>query len=71
MNANNHPHFSDSDFVRSSSCTYPPGGCIEVAMKGGAVALRDTQKPGQVLLFSTADWKAFVEGVKKGEFDAT
>ena len=37
---------------------------------GEAVAVRDSRQPeGPVLLFTQAEWDAFVEGAKDGEFD--
>jgi hypothetical protein len=70
MSTQRSPRFFESDFAKSSYCTSPPGGCVEVAAKGGFVAIRDTKDPGQVLVFSKAEWEAFVKGVKTGEFDA-
>lgn len=70
MNGKAHPQFSDAEFIRSSSCTYPPGGCVEVAIKDGVVAVRDGQNPERVLIFGTADWQTFIQGAKRGEFDA-
>ena len=69
MSSPSHPQFSDADFVKSSYCTSPPGGCVEVAAKDGIVAVRDTKNPGHLLYFSTAEWEAFIGGVKSGEFD--
>ena len=44
--------------------------CVEVAMVGGAVALRDSKdKAGAVLLFTPEEWLAFIGGTKDGEFD--
>lgn len=35
-----------------------------------AVVMRDGKRPnGPVLYFTEAEWEAFVEGVKNGEFD--
>lgn len=62
--------FKDSDFIRSSRCTFPPGGCVEVASTAAAVAIRDAKNPTQTaLVFSRAEWVAFIAGVKAGEFD--
>ncbi|SDY51505.1 protein of unknown function [Micromonospora pattaloongensis] len=45
--------------------------CVEVASVGGAIAMRDGKEPeGNILIFSRADWTAFVTGVRAGEFDA-
>jgi uncharacterized protein DUF397 len=44
--------------------------CVEIAFIDGGVAMRDSKNPaGPVLLFTTAEWDAFVEGAKDGEFD--
>lgn len=43
---------------------------MEVAFVGDGVAVRDSKQPdGQVLLFTQAEWDAFVGGAKDGEFD--
>jgi hypothetical protein len=44
--------------------------CVEVAAVDGAVAVRDSKHPnGPALIFTPAEWGAFVSGVKVGEFD--
>ena len=44
--------------------------CVEVAFVNGAIAMRDSKNPnGTVLIFTPAEWDAFVEGAKDGEFD--
>ncbi|GLX98279.1 MULTISPECIES: DUF397 domain-containing protein [Herbidospora] len=44
--------------------------CVEVALMGHAIALRDSKNPtGPILAFTPAEWDAFVHGVKGGEFD--
>jgi len=46
------------------------GACIEVASAGGKIALRDSKDPsGAVLVYTPAEWHAFLDGAKKGEFD--
>ena len=46
--------------------------CVEVAFAGGAVAMRDSKdRSGPVLVFTTAEWQAFVAGARNGEFDAS
>lgn len=43
--------------------------CVEVALVDSQVALRDSKSPdGPVLLFSHSEWRAFVGGVRNGEF---
>ena len=47
------------------------GGCVEVARNlPGVVAVRDTKnRDGGMLIFTDAEWAAFIGGVKDGEFD--
>lgn len=43
---------------------------VEVAFVGDAIAVRDSKNPaGPALIFTTAEWDAFVGGAKDGEFD--
>lgn len=53
--------------TRSSS----NGDCVEVADNlPGVIAVRDSKDPaGGTLRFAPAEWKAFLSGVKEGEFD--
>ena len=47
------------------------GGCVEVAMQGDEVAVRDSKDPeGPVLEFSRSEWATFLEGIRDGEFNA-
>ncbi len=59
--------FEDNDFVKSTACSHCKN-CLAVANKDGIVAVRDT-KDLSTLQFSLEEWRAFVAGVKKGEFD--
>jgi len=56
---------------KSTRSSGPLGGnCVEVASFDGGMAVRDGKNPtGPVLLFTTAEWDAFVGGAKDGEFD--
>jgi hypothetical protein len=55
---------------RKSSRSNANGQCVEVADLGEAVAVRDSKdRTGPVLVFTDAEWNAFVEGAKAGEFD--
>lgn len=46
------------------------GNCVEVALVGDTVAVRDSKDPnGPVLTFTRAEWAAFLAGAKDGEFD--
>ena len=56
---------------RTSSFSGSNGQCVQVAfLQGGHVAVRDSKNPhGPALIFTPGEWKAFVGGVKDGEFD--
>jgi len=44
--------------------------CVEVAFVDEAIAVRDSKNPtGPTLIFTAAEWDAFVGGAKDGEFD--
>ena len=46
------------------------GACVEVALWGIMVAVRDSKQPqGPALTYTRDEWAAFLDGVKKGEFD--
>jgi hypothetical protein len=47
-------------------------GCVEVAVVGDRVAVRDSKdRRGPVLLFTADEWASFLGGVRDGEFDQT
>lgn len=56
---------------RKSSASGPNcDNCVEVAFVGEAVAVRDSKHPdARPLIFNHAEWDAFVEGARDGEFD--
>jgi hypothetical protein len=44
--------------------------CVEVAVFANLVLVRDSKDPeGPVLSFDRMEWREFVIGVKRGEFD--
>ena len=46
------------------------GSCVEVASVVGKIAVRDSKDPrGPMLVYTPAEWSAFLDGAKKGEFD--
>jgi len=46
------------------------GQCVEVRDRGEAIDVRDSKNPsGAVLTFTPAEWDAFLDGARKGEFD--
>ena len=43
------------------------GNCVEIADLPGSRAVRDSKHPqGPVLVFTTAQWRAFVRSIKAG-----
>jgi hypothetical protein len=45
-------------------------GCVEVLHGDDQVAVRDSKDPsGPMLLFTPLEWRAFLDGVRDGEFD--
>jgi hypothetical protein len=60
-----------SEFVwRKAQLSTANGACVELAPVDGMVAIRDSKDPGgPVLRYTAAEWYAFLDGAKKGEFD--
>lgn len=55
---------------RKASRSLGAGACVEVAPAAGGVAVRDSKDPhGPILLYTPAEWSAFLHGAKTGEFD--
>jgi Domain of unknown function (DUF397) len=53
-----------------SSYSGPQGNCVEVArLSDGNVAMRNSRHPdGPALVFTSAEWEAFLNGASSGEF---
>jgi hypothetical protein len=47
------------------------GGCVEVMTTADSVLVRDTKDHGEgpIHVYTHAEWSAFLDGAKKGEFD--
>jgi hypothetical protein len=55
---------------RKAQLSVSNGACVELAPVNGMVALRDSKDPdGPVLMYTAAEWRAFLHGAKAGEFD--
>ncbi len=55
-----------------SSRSSQANGCVEVAfLEADTIGLRDSKDNGQgpVLIFTPAEWDAFIGGVNDGEFN--
>lgn len=63
--------FKDAKFRKASKSMFMGDNfCVEVAIAGDSVALRDSKDPSAGHhIFSHGEWDAFIDGVKKGEFD--
>jgi hypothetical protein len=57
-------------WVKSRRSGPTGGNCVEVAfLPGGNVAMRNSRQPdGPALIFTTAEWDAFIGGARDGEF---
>ena len=59
----------DSSWVKSS-LSFANGNCVEVADLPGGVGVRDSKDAeGPFLRFTPDEWRAFIGGVRNGEFD--
>ena len=57
-------------WLKSSRSGRACDNCVEVAFVDEAIAVRDSKNPGgPALIFTSAEWDAFVGGAKDGEFD--
>jgi hypothetical protein len=58
---------------RKSSLSNLNGSCVEVArILPDRIGIRDTKdnSDGPILFFTGAEWSAFIEAAKSGEFDS-
>lgn len=54
-----------------SSFSFANGDCVEVAsLPDGQIGVRDSKDAsGPLLRFTSSEWRAFVGGIRNGEFD--
>jgi hypothetical protein len=63
-----YPTRPEAGWRRASHCA--SSGCVEFALIGDEIALRDSkQAGGPMLTYNRDEWRTFVAGVKAGEFD--
>jgi hypothetical protein len=60
---------SNARWMRSTHAGPGPDNCVEVAFVGEAIAVRDSGSDSPALIFTPAEWEAFVGGAKDGEFN--
>jgi hypothetical protein len=73
MDTTSHPvDLAHAEWRKSTRSNGQGGACVEVALNlPGIVALRDSKNPqGAALVLTPADWKAFLSGIRNGEFDS-
>lgn len=61
----------DRNVWRKASASNNNGSCVEVMATDRDVLVRDTKDNGSgpIHTYTFAEWAAFLDGVKKGEFD--
>ncbi len=64
-------HLNDAVWRKGSRSNGNGGNnCVEVAFLDNGVAVRDSKnRSGPALMFTPAEWRAFVDSAKDGEFD--
>ncbi|MEU4419325.1 DUF397 domain-containing protein [Actinoplanes sp. NPDC024001] len=65
-------HQLDGAVWKKGSRSNGSGGsnCVEVAFLDQGIAVRDSKnRTGPALMFTPAEWTAFVDSAKDGEFD--
>ena len=61
---------SNAQWVKTTRSGPDRDDNVEVAFVDQAIAVRDAKNPdGPALIFTAAEWDAFVGGAKDGEFD--
>ncbi|GAA0921157.1 DUF397 domain-containing protein [Nonomuraea longicatena] len=64
-----HPDLSDAVWHKSS-LSGNGASCVEVAIGKSVIAVRDTKdREAGMLMFTPDEWRAFIGGVRLGEFD--
>jgi hypothetical protein len=56
---------------RKAAASAGNGSCVQVALTAdGSIVVRDSKDPmGPILSYTPAEWCAFLDGAKGGEFD--
>ncbi len=57
-------------FWLKAQCSTPNGQCVEIASAVSKIAVRDSKDPdGPILVYTSTEFSAFLEGARNGEFD--
>jgi hypothetical protein len=63
-------NFRDNEFKLSSYTGIDRYACVMVARRPDVIGVRHSRDAGKTTLeFTPDEWKAFIQGVKDGEFD--
>lgn len=54
-------------WTRSRVCE--SNNCVEARYVGDLVQVRSSRWPGTANMFTVDEWRAFLDGVRRGEFD--
>jgi Domain of unknown function (DUF397) len=54
---------------RARACNNGHDTCVEVAFHEDVISVRNSQEAALVVVFTALEWRAFLEGVRAGEFD--
>lgn len=59
------------DWSQAQKSSFSNGGanCVQVVATHGAIAIRESDRPDEVILTTPEKLAAFIQGVKAGEFD--
>lgn len=61
---------SADDVWLKSTASQPNGDCLEVSIGVDVVRIRHSQdRSGAILSFTRAEWRAFLDGARNGEFN--
>jgi predicted secreted Zn-dependent protease len=65
-----YPQESHTSLTWRTALSCNGGQCVQVAVSEQMVVIGDTKSPdGPFLSYTPAEWRDFVSGVKKGDFD--
>ena len=73
LGTDNQPVISIGRWIKSSFSGPTGGNCVEVAfLADGQIAVRNSRDAdGPALVFTSAEWDAFLRGARGGEFDSS